>query len=131
MARILVVDDDDVFKAILEDSLKERATKLYSSRWPLRITSVGDPITALSIVKEHNFELIITDILMAKMSGWEFIKELRKKFPQFSTPIVVISAIDAVELEYAAMKHGASAWFSKPLQHEKFSSEIFKLVQER
>lgn len=131
MARILLVDDDAVFRAVLEDILSERAPKLYNSRWSLRITSVGDPITALSLVNEHNFELIITDILMAKMSGWEFIRELRKKFPQFSTPIVVISAIEAVELEYAAMKHGASAWFAKPLQHEKFAFEIFKLVQER
>ena len=131
MARLMVLDDDPVFRAVLEDILKEYAPKYYKSKWALKFTSVGDPITALGLIKERNFEMIITDVLMAKCDGWEFIKEIRKKFPQFETPIVVISAIQGVELEYESMKHGASAWFHKPLQHEKFSSEIFKLIQER
>jgi len=131
MARILIVDDDSVFRAILEDTLREYAPRYYHSKWDLRFTSVGDPITALSLVKEHNFELIITDVLMARMDGYQLIKELRKKFPQFDTPIVVISAIQGVELEYESMKNGASAWFHKPLQYEKFSEAMYTFIQER
>jgi len=131
MARVLIVDDDPSILKFVEEILNKYAKNEYSSDWDLRVTSVSSAIKALEIVKEHNFELIITDILMARMDGWEFIKEIRKKFPQFDTPIVVISAIQGADLKYESMRHGASAWFHKPLRPKEFTTEIFKLIQER
>lgn len=131
MARVLIVDDDHAATRMINDIIKKYAETLYKSDWELTITSVGNAISALEIIQEHNYELIITDILMARMDGWEFIREIRKKFPQFSVPIVVISAIEGVELEYEAMRHGASAWFRKPISSKNFAKEVFKLIQER
>ncbi|MCX6010163.1 MAG: response regulator, partial [Chloroflexi bacterium] len=115
MARILIVDDDAVILEMIKDILTKYKETQYKSVWELDITTVTDPVVALSLIEEHNFELIITDILMAKLDGWELIRQIRKKFPQFTVPIVVISAIQGVGLEYESMKHGASAWFHKPL----------------
>jgi CheY-like chemotaxis protein len=131
MARVLVVDDDQSLLDFVKEILYKYAKTEYKSDWALRITTVTNAINALEIVKEHNFELIITDILMARMDGWEFIKEIRKKFPQFATPIVVISAIEGIDIEYESVRHGASAWFQKPLRPKEFSEEVFKLIQER
>jgi len=131
MARILVVDDDKSLLDFIKDILYKYAKTEYKSEWALRVTTVTDAIKALELVKEHNFELIITDILMARMDGWEFIQEIRRKFPQFATPIVVMSAIQGVELKYESMRHGASAWFQKPLHPREFAKEVFKLIQER
>ncbi len=131
MARILILDDDTVTLEMFKDLLYKYAKVDYKSAWQLRITVANDPITALGMIKEHNFELIITDILMAKLDGWEFIKEIRKKFPQFDVPIVVVSAISGADLEYAGMRNGASAWFHKPIHPKEFATAIFKLIQER
>jgi CheY-like chemotaxis protein len=131
MARILLVDDNPSVLKFIEDVLHTYAKTKYASTWDLRITPVGSALQALDVVNEHNFELIITDILMARMDGWEFIREIRKKFPQFDTPIVVVSAIQGVDLKYESMRHGASAWFQKPLRTKDFTTEVFKLIQER
>ena len=131
MARILVVDDDSSILRFVEEILYKYAKVEYASNWELRITTAKNAINALEVVKEHNFELIITDILMARMDGWEFIREIRKKFPQFDTPIAVMSAVEGIELKYESMRHGASAWFHKPLHPKEFANEVFKLIQER
>jgi len=131
MARVLVVDDDEFVLKLIEEVLREYAKNEYSSEWDLRVTTVSNAMHALEVIQEHNFELIITDILMARMDGWEFIREIRSKFPQFDTPIVVISAIAGVELKYESMRHGASAWFHKPLHPKEFAQAVFKLIQER
>jgi len=131
MARILIIDDDICILEMIKDVLYKYAKTDYKSPWKLSITTASDPIVALGMVNEHNFELIITDILMAKLDGWEFIKEIRKKFPQFDVPIVVMSAVLGAELEYESMSHGASAWFHKPIHPKEFATAIFKLVQER
>ena len=131
MARILVIDDDRVILEFIKDILYKYAKTGYTSDWELKITTVTSAINALELINESNFELIITDILMARMDGWEFIKELRKKFPQFDIPIVVISAVEGVDLQYECMRYGASAWFQKPLHPESFTTGIFNLIQER
>jgi CheY-like chemotaxis protein len=131
LARILVIDDDAFTCRLIKDILKKYADKEYESKWPLTIDLLDSAVKALEVVKESNYELIITDILMARMDGWEFIRELRKKFPQFAVPIVVISAVRGIDLKYEGMRHGASAWFYKPLKPEKFAKGVFKLVQGR
>lgn len=131
VARILVVDDDRTMLEFIRDVLYSYAKHAYKSDWELRVTVANDAIQALEMINDHAYELIITDILMAKMDGWEFIREIRKRFPQFDTPIVVISAVEGVELKYESMRHGASAWFQKPLRPKYFAKEVFKLIQER
>ena len=131
MARILVIDDDKSTLEFIKDMLYKYAKVSYTSDWELKISTVTSAISALDLIKESNFELIITDILMARMDGWEFIRELRKKFPQFDTPIVVMSAIQGIDLKYECMRHGASAWFQKPLDIKAFTTGVFNLIQER
>jgi len=128
MARILIVDDDRVILEMLQDVLEKYSKK---DKWDLTIHTAPDAIKALELLNEFNYELVITDILMAKMDGWEFIKHIREKHTQRDLPIVVLSAVDAVELEYKSMRYGASAWFSKPIKPKEFSNQILNLISER
>jgi len=131
MARILLVDDDPVILEMIQDIL-QKYTKAYSdSEWELKIHTAPDAIKALGMLEEFNYELVVTDILMAKMDGWEFIKQVRERYPQRALPIVVLSAVDAVELEYKSMRYGASAWMQKPLRPKEFANQVFNLISER
>jgi len=131
VARILIVDDDKTLLTFTSDVLQKYAKQLFRSDWELKIHTATNALTALDLIKYNCYELVITDVLMAKMDGWEFIQEIRKRFPQFVTPIVVMSAIDGVELEYQSVKHGACGWVSKPLHPKEFAAKMFGLIQER
>lgn len=131
MARILIVDDDEALLEFAKDVLYKYAKLEYKSDWELKVQTVTSAIKALEIIQENNYELIITDIRMARMSGWEFIKEIRKRFPHFSATIAVMSAIEGIDLKYESVKYGVNAWFNKPLRPKSFAHNIFKLIQER
>jgi CheY-like chemotaxis protein len=131
MARVLIVDDDPGVLEFMRTVLVKYKDRVYKSDWKLTVHTLDSAVTALEVIKENNYELIITDILMARMDGWEFIQKIREKFPQFDVPIVVVSAVRGIDLQYECMRHGASAWFTKPIKPKAFAESIFKLIQER
>lgn len=131
MARVLIVDDDPFILEFLKDLLEKSAKKDYESQWNLVIHTVKDGAAALDAISKNNYELVITDVLMAKIDGWELIKEIRKRFPEFNSPIIVMSAVQGINLEYESMKHGASAWFTKPIKIKEFTTKVFTLIRER
>ena len=131
MARILVVDDSKMMLKLIEAILTKYSNALYESTWDLKITTASSGIEALELFRNNHYELLITDIMMSKMDGWEFIRTLRKDNTRSNLPIVVVSAIDGADLKYAAVRHGASLWFTKPLSPKSFSTAVFRLLAER
>lgn len=128
MARILIVDENQSHIDIVEEALRQYKHE-YKSEWQLSTHAANTMSRALELTKYNNYEMVIVDIMTAKSDSWGFLKEIRKKFPDaLKVPIVVLSGVGAVELEYQAVRYGASAWFIKfpPLQH--FAREIFKLL---
>ena len=131
MSRVLLIEDSSTDLAFLNDVLNKYSKYYYHSPWDLRITSTKKAEEGLELLKQHSFELIITDIMLARMDGWQFIKEIRKDKNQADLPIVVVSAIDGTELEYYSKRHGASLWFTKPIRPKEFAKQIFSLIAER
>jgi len=131
MSRILLLDDDELILTLIEDALTLFSKNFYDSKWPLRFTKATTAEDALEIMEVHTFELAVVDIMLARMDGWQFIKEVRKHKTQSDLPIVVVSAIDGTELEYYSKRHGASLWFTKPIKPKEFSRQVFNLLAER
>jgi CheY-like chemotaxis protein len=129
MARILIVDDTQSHLDLMRDILLKYAEKEYRSQWDLIINTAENANIALELVQQFNYEMLIVDIAMARMNGFEFIKEVRKKFPQLEVPVVIVSAVDGIDLEYQSIRHGASAWFRKPLSPKKFARDVFRLLE--
>lgn len=129
MARILILDDNQSHLDMMRDILLKYAQKEYRSHWDLVINVATDAGLALQLVAQFNYEMLIVDIAMARMNGFEFITEVRKKFPQLEVPVVIVSAVDGIDLEYQSIRHGASAWFHKPLSPKKFARDIFRLLE--
>jgi len=131
MARILVVEPEKSASEFIVEIVRRYAVNKYVSEWSLRFTEVSNSAEALDRIKEHNFELIISDISIARADNWEFIRVLRKGTDHFDLPIVVVSAIGGIELEYMSKRAGASMFFTKPLEPKKFVDDIFTLIMER
>ncbi len=85
--RILIVDDDDDFRALMRKQLKDAGYVVFDAR---------DAESAFQIARTARPDVITVDLLMPGIDGWGFIEKLRKEESLAAIPIVVVSgAIDA------------------------------------
>jgi len=110
MARILVIDDDEIVRAALSGVLNARGHE---------VTDTASGETAVRLHREQPFKLIITDILMPDFDGIEVIRRFRQVDP--GVKIVAISGggwADPDQFLSMAERLGAVATFSKPFDWE-------------
>src|ERR1043166_8781018 len=112
-AKILIVDDERSIRELLEIFLKKEG---YS------VASVSSGPEGIALVRANEFDLIISDIKMAGMSGIELLKELRTT--GFNGQIILLTAFASAETAIQALKMGA---FDYILKTENFMEEL-KLV---
>lgn len=100
--KILIVEDD-------ESVAKMFALKLNSAGFETKIVASGDE--AIALIQKETFDLIVSDLMMAKMDGFTLIKKLRQQ--KVNTPIIVASALSQKEDQERALKMGANDYFIK------------------
>jgi FixJ family two-component response regulator len=114
---ICVVDDDtSVLKAL---------GRLLSSVG-LRMTGFSDPRLFLEYAKEHKVELVILDVWMSEMSGFEVQRLLSTIAP--STPVIIMTARDDPGMDRIASSQGAVGFFTKPFNDSAFLEAILRAL---
>lgn len=120
-ASILIIDDDDQFRAMLREMLKNAGLK--------NISEAADGREGLARYFENPTDLIITDMVMPEMLGIDTIIEIKKDFPK--AKIVAVSGGGffgpEIDLDMAA-KLGVRT-FSKPIERKKFLTAIRDLLE--
>lgn len=101
---ILIVEDNDSLSSYLSRNL----ASTYS------VTTVPSAESALSLLSKDDFDLIITDIALQRMSGVELCKKITSDIELSHIPIVVTSAISSVETKIDCLQSGASMYIEKP-----------------
>jgi diguanylate cyclase (GGDEF)-like protein/PAS domain S-box-containing protein len=118
VATILVVDDDSLIREFLVNLLGHRKHRLLEA---------GDGAEALAMVKVHHPDLVITDILMPTMDGFEFVQLLRADPAIASTAVVFFTAqYHKNEAEALAKSCGVACILTKPCA----SDLILQVVEE-
>lgn len=105
--RILLVDDDRSIRKIY-------STYLCTNGF--EVTEEDSAFGALDrLLKGETFDLLITDIMMAKMDGWELLDTVRNKLKldDLKLPVIVISAFESDSLRAKALGKGANGGFVK------------------
>jgi two-component system response regulator PilR (NtrC family) len=102
MAKILVVDDDQGMRELLEIMLTEDGYK---------VSTAGDAGKALARCRKETFDLIITDLRMPKMDGIGFLREVKDLSPE--TMVILITAYASGETAVTAMNEGAYDYIEK------------------
>jgi len=118
--RILVVDDEPLIRKLLKETFQKKGYE---------ITLAENGLTALKEIKEHEFEMVITDVRMPGMDGIRLLEEIEQVSP--STLVVVITAYGSIENAVAAMKRGAYDYLTKPIDPERIELLIQKASQHR
>ncbi len=108
LRRILIVDDEEAMRHMLMLLLNREG---YAS------TAVGSAEAALGELEREPYDLLLTDVRMAKMGGLELVDELRRR--QIATTVIVMSAFGSNDLALAAMKRGAYDYISKPFKPDE------------
>jgi CheY-like chemotaxis protein len=113
---ILVVEDDAPIRSMLVDLLSDAG---YST------TEVNTGVEALGWLGEHQPDLLVLDLMMPAMSGWEFLSRSRE-LDRLNVPVIILSAIDG-RSDYPSLL-GATAWFTKPLDIPRFLGVVERLA---
>ena len=95
--KILVVDDEKIIRESLSYILKKEGYEVEEAE---------NGKIAYNIIKEHSFDLVITDLEMPEMKGTDLLEEIKKLNLQTST--VVITAYGSLETAISALRNGAS-----------------------
>lgn len=108
--RIMIVDDDASIRLLYGKYLEDHG-------YTIVLEDSAERAIHRLICNEH-YDLIITDITMAKMDGWAFLDYIRNdlKKDEVELPVIVISGmIKSVDLELDALGHKANHCFTKPI----------------
>ncbi|MGC8938713.1 MAG: sigma-54-dependent transcriptional regulator, partial [Thermodesulfovibrio sp.] len=115
MTKILVVDDEKITLKNLEHVLKKEGYE---------VTATQSGVEALKLIEKQPFDIILTDIKMEKVDGFEILRKCKTLYPD--TEVIMITGYATVENAVEAMKEGAFYYISKPFKLEI----IRKIVKE-
>ena len=103
--KILALDDDLIARMAVTKAL-ERAE--------LRSTTIEDPFAAYELLKKERFDLVITDVRMPGMDGYEFCSKLRSLPNHGATPVIFVTVADGFESRVRSARSGGDDFISKP-----------------
>ena len=124
--RILIVEDDKHIRKILEQLLTHESS--LAARSP-EVVCVPDGKDGLAALDAGPFDLVISDLLMPRMDGFTFTRELRKHKHGAGVPLIVTSAIykDQATIARLTAETGAQ-FFSKPFQIKDILGAVKRLL---
>jgi len=118
LERILVLDDDGGVRAVMSDLLREMGYQ------PLAVTSIHQ---ARTLLKEENFDLILSDMRLADGNGLEFLQEVRQQQPKLC--MVVMTGFGSLDSAVEAIRLGVFDYLVKPVDASRLQVTLDRLQQ--
>jgi len=115
--KILVVDDDELVLIAIQELL----TPLGFS-----VTALSSGLEALEKVSNHQFDLVILDVSMPEMTGFEVCQRVRQMETYTEIPILMLTARSGEEDKQRGMEAGANLYLPKPISPKR----LIALVEE-
>jgi CheY-like chemotaxis protein len=112
-----VVEDDDPIREMLAELLTNAG---YG------VIEANTGREALDRLREQQPDLVVLDLMMPAMSGWQFLDRARPQLQRLNVPVMIVSAIDG-RSDYPSTL-GVAAWFTKPLDIPRFLGAVEHLA---
>lgn len=120
MIKILVIEDEQRVAELLKRGLEESGYEVMLAY---------DGLMGLRLFKNGEFHLIISDIILPKMDGLEFCKEIRKINP--SIPVLMLTALGTTDDKLDGFDAGADDYMVKPFDFRELDARIHVLLKRR
>jgi CheY-like chemotaxis protein len=117
--RILIVDDDEMVLIALDELLRPEGYEVHT-------LSSGNE--ALKRLEQDDYDLLMLDIIMPEIDGFELCKKIREKENYRETPIVFLTAKSQEEDRAQGSEAGANLFLSKPISPEKLLGIIVDTI---
>jgi putative two-component system response regulator len=112
--KILIVDDSKVYQMMMQTTLEGYNTLV-----------AGDGLEAIEKLSEHNdIEIVVLDIHMPKMDGFEVLKHIRKRFSNRNLSVIILTNSDEIDAELKGLEEGAIDYIRKPLNGQSLLKRI-------
>ena len=115
---VLIVDDSSTSRLIVKKCME------IAGYEDLKFFEAEDGMVAIGMLKKMQIDLILTDLNMPKMDGANFIREIRKEFPNYKGEIVVISSLAEGKLDDDLRAMGIRYIIKKPISPQKIVETI-------
>jgi len=119
-AKILVVDDDQRNVRLMESILR-------SSGYP--VVKAYDGEEALEKVAAENPDLVLLDVMMPRMSGFEVCLRLRDRYETRLLPVIMVTALNSLEEKVRALELGADDFLSKPINKVELLAKLRSVLR--
>lgn len=118
---ILLVEDDNDVRDFLASELE--------SCFNLKVATDGQ--MGLAMAKEEDFDLVVSDVMMPGMNGFELTKRLKNKFETCHIPVILLTALSTDDKVLEGTESGADAYITKPFSPQLLVARIFQLLDQR
>jgi DNA-binding response OmpR family regulator len=118
---ILLVDDEEDILEFLE--------RILSPRYRVLVTESGED--ALKILDKEPVQLIISDVMMPEMDGFELCRHIKSNFEHSHIPVILLTAKNTIQSKIEGLELGADAYIEKPFSKEHLQAQISSLLANR
>jgi class 3 adenylate cyclase/CheY-like chemotaxis protein len=119
-SRILILDDNQINCDLLESQLKFAGFT--------QIHTITDSLKALDTVAEYYPDIILMDVMMPNLNGYEVTEQLRIKYPDQLLPIILVSALNEPNARTQGISAGANDFLSKPVDVNEMTARVRSLL---
>ena len=117
---LLIEDDNDVREFLLSE---------LENCFELKVASDGK--TGIQMAKEEDIDLVVSDVMMPGMNGFELTKRLKNSFETSHIPIILLTALSTDENVLEGTESGADAYITKPFSPQLLMARILQLLNQR
>jgi putative two-component system response regulator len=116
---VLAVDDNEQNLQLLEE---------YLTDWGYDVVVARDGAEALQMYPRHNPSVIVLDVMMPNMDGYEACQRIKSQPGGRTIPVLMLTALTATEDKIRALESGADDFLNKPINREELRSRIRSLI---
>ena len=119
--KVLIIEDDNDVR----EFLKEEVGQYFE------VVAEADGTSGVERAATYDADLIICDVLMPGMSGFEVTRKLKTDFDTSHIPIILLTAMSSAESHLEGVESGADAYITKPFSPKLLLARAFKLIEQR
>ncbi len=118
---VLVADDESEFRSIIKNVLQKK----------YRIIEAANGTDALEIAATGEVDIIISDVMMPGLNGYEFCKKVKTDIQLCHIPFILLTALEEIDSHIQGMVHGADSYMSKPFNLKYLEVTVQNLIENR
>ena len=119
--KILLIEDDNDIRDFISTELRHY----------FEVEVAADGKSGLDKAKTYDADLIISDVMMPGMNGFELTRKLKDSFETSHIPIILLTALDSQDNELEGVESGADMYITKPFSPKLLLAKIFNIIEQR